>query len=294
MTEHDENLKSEILSQLDFRQHYKAEAENFTELGENLARAKCPLCKDATKFYINTKNGGFSCLNCDTSGSFIDFFMKRHQVNYEDALKILTALASTETSENSETDIQAEMNTSEEETITEDEINTDERECDFETPSLEPEKHSEGIYLESELYRSDAFLSLGKNSIKVFIAFLEALSNNGSKELSISFSDLEEVCKTCRSSISGAVSELQNKGFIRIIHKGGSGKGDRNLYSLSGDYKNWVSETKGAQREEIESANENLTKPTDLEEFEQNSKKIPLRKHIGGYFRTLKTALGSY
>ncbi len=118
---------------------------------------------------------------------------------------------------------------------------------------------------------------------------MDAAGGNGSGNLSIPYNDLEEIYSIPRSSLSRAISELQEKGFLRIVHKGGVGKGDRNLYSLSGDYKNWVSEKKGAQNEEIESVNENLTNQTD---FEQDSKSKPFGEKVGMHFHTLKTALG--
>ncbi len=81
------------------------------------------------------------------NGSFINFFMNRHQVNHEEALEILAAFTSTESSKNNKP-------------------KTNEEKTSADSRPLEYKKYSGGIYLEMKLYRSHAFLSLGRNAVK--------------------------------------------------------------------------------------------------------------------------------
>ncbi|MBW2321723.1 MAG: hypothetical protein JRF31_13020 [Deltaproteobacteria bacterium] len=93
---------------------------------------------------------------------------------------------------------------------------------------------SGGIFIERELYQSDAFLSLGKNAIKVLFALLDnrdrepkgkAKDKKGNKRklkfinldrLEIPYGTLEKVYKISRSNIPTAIDELLAKGFIKI------------------------------------------------------------------------------
>ena len=262
--------KKEILSQLDLKELFKAEAENFTEVGEDFAKTNCPYCEDASKFYINTKTGSFNCLNCDKNGSFMDFFMKRHEVNYEDALKILTALPSTESSEDTETDIQGETN------ITEEEVRAEEN---ADVQPSKPESIQKGIYLKPEIYESYAFLSLGRNAIKILIAMIDYNQTEMTDEIKLSYGVLEEIYKIGRSSIPKAINELKEKGFIDITHRGGSGQKDKNEYRLIDDYLNW----EPIRREnQLGSKIRRLDKPANVQESEiYSDQNNTLRQQMG-------------
>ena len=118
-----------------------------------------------------------------------------------------------------------------------------------------------GFYWERELYQSDAFLSMGKNSRMVVIALLdnrqrekpsEAKDRKGNKRkpiftnldcLEVPYGTLEKVYKINRSSIPSAFDELLAKGFIKISYHGGACKHDKNKYALSDDYLLWTPES---------------------------------------------------
>jgi len=115
-----------------------------------------------------------------------------------------------------------------------------------------------GFYWERELYQSEAFLSLGKNSIKVLIALMdnrqrekpsEAKDKKGRKRkpkfinldrLEVPYGTLEKVYKINRSSIPSAFDELLAKGFIKISYHGGAYKHDKNRYALTDDFLLWT------------------------------------------------------
>jgi hypothetical protein len=118
-------------------------------------------------------------------------------------------------------------------------------------------KHG-GFYWKRELYQSDAFLSLGKNSIKVLIALLDnrmqekrgkAKDKKGNKRtpqfinldrLEIPYGTLEKVYKIPRSSIPCAIDELLAKGFMKISYHGGACRHDKSQYAWSDDYLLWT------------------------------------------------------
>ncbi len=118
-------------------------------------------------------------------------------------------------------------------------------------------KHG-GFYWERDLYQSDAFSSLGKNSIKVLIALLDnrqrekssmAKDKKGNKRkpqfinldrLEIPYGTLEKVYKINRSSIPRAIDELLAKGFIEISYHGGACRHDKSQYALSDKYLLWT------------------------------------------------------
>lgn len=120
---------------------------------------------------------------------------------------------------------------------------------------------SGGIFIERDLYQSDAFLSLGKNSIKVLFAILDnrkresigqAKDKKGTKRkprfinldsLEIPYGTLEKVYKINRSNIPAAIDELLAKGFIKISYHGGSCKHDKSTYAWSNNYLLWTKTT---------------------------------------------------
>lgn len=124
-------------------------------------------------------------------------------------------------------------------------------------------KHKKGgIFIERELYQSDAFLSLGKNAYKVLFAILDnrkrepqgkATGKKGNKRkprfinldnLEIPYGTLEKVYKMNRSSIPAAIDELLAKGFIKISYHGGACKHDKSKYAWSENHLIWTPHTK--------------------------------------------------
>jgi hypothetical protein len=120
---------------------------------------------------------------------------------------------------------------------------------------------SGGIFIERDLYQSDAFLSLAKNAIKVLFALLDnrkreprgkAQDKKGNKRkprfinldsLEIPYGTLEKVYKVSRSRIPGAIDELLAKGFIKISYHGGACKHDKSKYAWSNNYLFWTKHT---------------------------------------------------
>jgi len=118
-------------------------------------------------------------------------------------------------------------------------------------------KRSGGIYIERELYLSDAFLSLSKNAMKALIAFLDsrkreqtkyAKDKKGNKRkpkftnlnsLIVTYSTFETDYKISRPRIPGAIDELLAKGFIKIVHKGGACAKDTTKYAWSNNFLLW-------------------------------------------------------
>jgi len=118
-----------------------------------------------------------------------------------------------------------------------------------------------GIFIERELFQSEAFLSLGKNSIKILFALLDNRQreprknardkkNNKRKpkftnlnSLEIPYGTLEKVYKISRGKIPPAIDELLSKGFIKISYHGGACKHDKSLYALSNNYLLWTKGT---------------------------------------------------
>jgi hypothetical protein len=118
-----------------------------------------------------------------------------------------------------------------------------------------------GFYWERELYQSEAFLSLNKNSMKVLIALLdsrqrekpsEARTKKGEKRkpkfvnldcLEVPYGTLEKVYKIPVRRIPDAIDELLAKGFIRITYRGGAIKHDKSKYALVNDYLLWRPES---------------------------------------------------
>jgi len=112
-----------------------------------------------------------------------------------------------------------------------------------------------GFYWERELYLSDAFLSLGKNSMKVLIAILDSrirAKDNRGKYINNKFSNLDNLkmpydtlenkWKISRGSIAPAFDALLEKGFLTIKKHGGIYRGDKTIYAWSD---NWVIWRKG-------------------------------------------------
>ena len=108
-----------------------------------------------------------------------------------------------------------------------------------------------GFYWERELYQSDAFLSLSKNAMKILIAFLDnrKVNKNNSKKgkrktyvftnlenLKLPYALFEKTYKVSRSNIPKALDDLLEKGFLKIVYRGGCCQHDGSRYALSDNY----------------------------------------------------------
>ena len=143
------------------------------------------------------------------------------------------------------------------------------------------------------LYLSPAFLSLNKNAIKTLIALLSR-SRPGNGHLETSYNELQKIYHINRSRIPTAIDELLAKGFVSMIHHGGTGKGDRNLFALSDNFLSWKPgmepfETR-PKREKLEFEEKGQTNLINLEEMEREPKSRPIGKRVKSRFQTLKSA----
>mgnify|MGYP001186320733 CR=1 FL=1 len=113
-----------------------------------------------------------------------------------------------------------------------------------------------GIFFEREIFRSRAFLSLSKNGIKLLLAVLDARIQNpnykkhkakghradrfiNTRELKASYDHLKKHFGMNVSAVARGKDELLAKGFISIVHPGGSGKHDPAIFALEDDFKTW-------------------------------------------------------
>jgi hypothetical protein len=221
-----EKVEQEILSSLDLIDLYRNEIEKFSgPNGADLCRGVCPFCQHESKtFYVIADEGAFNCFRCGTSGSIIDFMMKKHQVGREEIIQVLAAVSNAE-----------------QEVVKNDNnplIKRNEKEKVEPTSPVVP---INGFYMPSELYLSPAFLSLKKNSIKLIIALLDLQERSGADEIEASYSYLVSSFRINRGSLPGAFDELLGKGFVQLAHHGGNHKHDKNRYRLSDDYLGWQS-----------------------------------------------------
>lgn len=102
-----------------------------------------------------------------------------------------------------------------------------------------PKNKKAAIFLERKLYLSTAFLSLGKNSVKIIIAFLDKKENNLEEAVSLSYKFLQKRYKIHQESVRRSFNELISKGFLSVKHQGGTGQYNKNLYVWSENYLNW-------------------------------------------------------
>ena len=114
-----------------------------------------------------------------------------------------------------------------------------------------------GIFIERELYLSEAFNSLGKVALRVLIAFLDkrvrensgkARDKKGNKrkpkfnnldKIYLTYGELEKKYWILPQSATRAIDELLAKGFIEIKHKGGAYKHDKTRYALVNKWMLW-------------------------------------------------------
>lgn len=111
-----------------------------------------------------------------------------------------------------------------------------------------------GVFLEAELLRSEAFGSLTKWGLKVYLVFLTKriivkpkakngrggkgyIANNG--EITFCYSEAEKM-GIPRREFRNAIDELINKGFVDLTHQGAGGRSrDKSLYYLGDRWKHW-------------------------------------------------------
>lgn len=71
--------------------YYSRELKRFYKRNNNQATALCPFHNERhPSFSVNLKSGAFLCFSCGMSGGdIIDFYMKRHNVNFINACEAL-------------------------------------------------------------------------------------------------------------------------------------------------------------------------------------------------------------
>ncbi|MFH1673141.1 MAG: hypothetical protein ABIF87_06920 [Pseudomonadota bacterium] len=109
------------------------------------------------------------------------------------------------------------------------------------------------IRFERKLLNADAFRSLGKTALLVYLDFLAMrkmqrkrksgredtwiIINNGELEYPYSYAEKKGIS---RSRFMRALDELVGKGFIDIAHSGAGGvKGDKSKYGISNRWEKW-------------------------------------------------------
>lgn len=110
-----------------------------------------------------------------------------------------------------------------------------------------------GIYLESDLLRSEAFNSLSKWALKVYLIFLtkrvittvkskdksatRTIANNG--EITFCYSEARAK-GIAEREFRNAIDELIGKGFLDLTHQGSGGKDkDMSRYTIDVRWKKW-------------------------------------------------------
>jgi hypothetical protein len=118
-------------------------------------------------------------------------------------------------------------------------------------------KFKPGTWLDREMYMSRAYLSLGgfapqllclflgkrdfdrdcnclnKDSITMTYAELENIFNHGEQNKGLPKDGVT------RPRIIRSFEQLMARGFIRIVHRGGTYKQDKSIYALTDEWKRW-------------------------------------------------------
>jgi len=106
------------------------------------------------------------------------------------------------------------------------------------------DKMAKGTYVEAELILSKAFKELTGTGKKVLLLFLlrrpmEKVNGDGSwspkkgAEMRFTYKEAENEFGISTSTFYRNSGDLIDKGFIDLIHQGGSLEGDKSLYTMS-------------------------------------------------------------
>jgi hypothetical protein len=263
--------------EINFLKIFEQFIDSFSELPEDLAIGLCPLCRSACKaFSANLQSGAYRCFSCGASGNLINF-LENILGSENKALEFLAQPAVGQTDD--ETDRQNESG------------DASETVCTYqEGVKMSEDNPEHGFFFNAALYRSQAFLSLNKNSIKVLIALYELKSELATDEIEAGYNHFENEFGISRSSLSGVFDELMAKGFVELIHKGGSKKSDVSRYRLSDAYTGWKLGTapifEKPKRSKADSKNQTVG-------AEKQNSHYKLGASIGSGFRALRKSLGS-
>jgi hypothetical protein len=93
-----QDLKKQVLDRLDIAGFYQKELPSLKNGQGDEATAFCPFHDDQNtpNLSVNQKNGLFHCFACGAQGSVFDFYMRRHGVEFKEALTALGQLAGVE------------------------------------------------------------------------------------------------------------------------------------------------------------------------------------------------------
>lgn len=114
-------------------------------------------------------------------------------------------------------------------------------------------KKKGGSFIEREMYQSTAWMALRRTfSAKLLILFLDKRRREkqvkGQKQrhrfinlnsIDMPYSELEKKYGVCRQTITRAIDELLEKGFIEIRHHGGTYRHEKTIYALSEKWMLW-------------------------------------------------------
>lgn len=106
-----------------------------------------------------------------------------------------------------------------------------------------------GTFIEADLFKSKAFISLKGAAPQVLIIFLGKRNfkpqGNGKRycinkdSLKFSYIEAKEIYGITQPRFTRAIDELLAKGFLTIIHRGGGYQQDQTIYGLSENWRLW-------------------------------------------------------
>lgn len=110
-----------------------------------------------------------------------------------------------------------------------------------------------GSWFLRSLYQSPAYCKLSSNGKTVLIAALDARQFDKVKEgkkkkrvlkngdnIKLPYRMLMQTYFLNMAGVTRGIDDCLSKGFLRIVHAGGTGKGDMAVYALSDDYLRWA------------------------------------------------------
>lgn len=118
-------------------------------------------------------------------------------------------------------------------------------------------KTKSGTWILREMAMSRAYLSLGCFAPQLLVLFLlkRDIDKNhnclNSNSITMTYAELENIYNQgiqnkglpkdgiTKTRILRAIEELMAKGFIKIVHRGGTYKQDKSIYALTDDWKYW-------------------------------------------------------
>ena len=159
------------------------------------------------------------------------------------------------------------------------------------------QKAPPGTWVERETFESMAFLALKGFAPQLLILFLakrrfDQTGRKGKKKrvctncesIIFTYVEAKEKYGITKSRFSRAIDELLAKGFITIIHHGGSYKQDKTVYGLSENWRHWQPGTVFEVRER-ETVKRGFCKPNKKVTLEtvpiHSHENVPIQEPLG-------------